>query len=281
MALDELVASQVAAAIEATTPAKMSANASIDATAIIERIGQYEAATQDLARSAALIARWGLPEHIPSLTTALTRIGDSAAEDTSGTNGWLALKWLPLFLVQYSAGVAAVSADRYDVIAAMHRTRTGRRSRYDESPFALVRGLARANSSGRDDVFRSLPDLKRRSAGASDYLLGFLKRTLPSVLSTGPEIDSDFDRFEILDAMMIMSRDTDKKRVTPPRGMFVWKAANDYGSDPLSAIEAEATLEGDLWAPTRAGLFSGKTQRFLELTARFRSEYVKRLGHEW
>lgn len=281
MALHDLVGTQIDATIEATTAAKMSVNASIDATAIAERIAQYEAATRDLTLSVALIARWGLPEHIPSLTTALTRIGDSAAEDTSGTNGWLALKWLPLFLVQYSAGVAAVSADRYDVLAAMHRTRIGKRNRYDESPFALIRGLARANSSGRDDVFRSLPDLRRRSAGASDYILGFLKRTLPSVLSTGPDIDADFDRFEILDAMMILSRDTEKKRVTPPKGMFAWKAANDYGLDPLSAIEAEASLEGELWEPTRTGLFGGSTKRFLDLTARFRSEYVKRLGHEW
>lgn len=282
MALDDLVSAHVAAVIDATTPEKMSLDAQIDAEAIAKRVAEYEAATGPLACSAALIARWGLPEHLPSLTTALSRLGDAPADDTSGTNGWLALKWLPLFLVQYSAGVAAVWADRYDVVAAMHRAPTGRRSRYEESPFALARGLARANSAGRDEVFRALPDFeRRRSAGASDYLFDFSKRTLPALLSTGADVGAAFDRFEILDTMMIMSRDTEKRRVTPGRGMFVWKAVNSPGSDPLSAVEAEAKLEGDSWAPARAGLFGGSTANFLELTARFRSEYLKRAGYEW
>lgn len=281
MALDDLISTQVAATIAATTADKMSVNAQIDAAAIVERVAQYERATADVAFSAALIARWGFPEHVPSLTAALTRLGDAAADDSGGTSGWLTLKWLPLFLVQYSAGVAAVAGDRYNIIAAMHRAPIGKRQRYEESPFALARGLARANSSGRDEVFRALPDLQRRSAGASDYLFGFVKRTLPTVLPIGPDIDATFDRFEILDAAMIMLRDTDKKRITPPRGMFARKAANDPGSDPLTVLETEAKLEGDSWAPTRAGLFGGSTAAFLELTGRFRSEYVKRLGYEW
>lgn len=281
MALDDLISGQVATTIDATTAETMSVNAKIDADAIVERVAQYEHATVALASSAALIARWGLPEHIPSLTAVLTRLGDAAADDSGGTTGWLTLKWLPLFLVQYSAGVAAVGADRYDIVAAMHRAPTGKRQRYEESPFALARGLARANSSGRDEVFRALPDLQRRSAGASDYLFGFVKRTLPTVIAMGSDIDAVFDRFEIIDAAMIMSRDTDKKRITPPRGMFARKAANDPGSDPLTAIETEARLEGDSWPPARAGLFGGSTATFLELTGRFRSEYVKRLGYEW
>jgi hypothetical protein len=131
--------------------------------------------------------------------------------------------------------------------------------------------------AGRNDPFKMLPDHARQKTPVSEYLLGYLEKPLKGVVAFRAEFEAMFDRFEVLDALTIYSRGTDEKRVWSPPGRFLWKAES-YDGGPLAQLQAEATLQGDNWAPTRAGLFGGSTARFIDLAGKYRAEYVNKVG---
>jgi hypothetical protein len=277
MALDGLVGEQVEQLLRETDRAKLPLDAQpMDGPAVLTRVNVYEAAIADLAGFVALIGRWGLPDHFPSLGRVLTHIGD-AADDATGYNAWIALNWLPFFVLHYSAGVAAVAAGRYDVLSALYAAPVGRRSQSDDPTTAVARAVARMVSAGRDEIFKLLPDLDDRKTPVSDYLLGFLERHLKTVIPFRAEFETVFDRFEVIDVLTTYSRQTDEKRVWSPPGRFIWKSES-YGGGPFSLVQTEAKLHAEGWAPTKAGLFGGSSARFIDLAEKYRAEYFNRFG---
>lgn len=277
MALDGLVAEQVEHLLGETDRTKLPLDARpIDGAAVLARVRLYEAAVADLAATVALIGRWGLPDHFPSLARVLTHLGD-AADDAAGYNGWIALNWLPFFILHYSAGVAAVAAGRYDVLNALYAAPVGRRSQSDDPTTAVARAVARMVSADRNEIFKLLSDLDRRTTPVSDYLFGFLERHLKAVIPLRVELETVFDRFEVIDTLTTYSRQANEKRVWSPPGRFIWKNES-YAGGPLSLVQAEAKLHGEGWAPTKAGLFGGSSARFIDLAEKYRAEYFNRFG---
>ena len=88
---------------------------------LLERISKYENIGNDLALISACIAYWAKPTHKAILQKILARSTDRL-ELQGGLVAWLNLRWYPLILELYCAGIAAVEGKRYDSLANIFYT---------------------------------------------------------------------------------------------------------------------------------------------------------------
>ena len=87
----------------------------------MSRIAAYEEAISNLSTMAVLMGRWCTPDQLAILEKILCRL----AEGDKGSNGtvlWLRLGWYPILSLMYSAGIAAVSAEKYTTLARILTT---------------------------------------------------------------------------------------------------------------------------------------------------------------
>ena len=241
------------------------------------RLKEYEQILEDLQRISCCIAYWGKQEHIPVLKTVLTRLTDRL-EPKSGKRVWLALRWYPMILLLYSAGISALSADNYSNLAAMLLSRVGSsRSTGASTELTLAIGDAILELA-RLEVFKQLPGHERHYVPRSEYLFKLLQPMFDDLLFLGRDYEQYFDRFEVL--LALVHADLYKieiKHVWGPIGRFGWKFKH-RDVNPLKEIVEEAERQKESWGPLKAGLFGGDYSRFSSIS----SEYVELIsGLKW
>src|SRR5690606_17778079 len=122
-------------------------------------------------------------------------------ESRGGLVAWMNLRWYPLLLVMYHAGVAALEGKNYKSLASIFYTKLGS-SDYDSSdPFFALRV---ANAAGDlVDVFKRIPDHERNYTPISEYLYKLIQPELDDMLFLGKGYEGLFDEFEILFALVV------------------------------------------------------------------------------
>jgi hypothetical protein len=111
----------------------------------------------------------------------------------------------------------------------------------------------------------------------NEYLFKLLQPLLDDILFTGRSYEGVFDEFEIILALVVADeRKQEGHDVWGPIGRFGWKYhARDGG--PLARIIEIATKQANEWAPLRAGLFGGDSERFLSVADEYK-KLVARLN---
>jgi len=243
------------------------------------RLKEYERIVDDLLHILSCIAYWGKQEHLPVLKMALTRLTDRL-EPKSGLVVWQALRWYPTMLLLYGTGISALASDRYDNLAAILLTRVGssRSTTSSTTPFTLAIGEA---TTKLHDAFKQLPGHERQYVPRSEYLFKLLQPTLDDLLFLGRDYEQDFDRFEVLLALVYADLEQEQFKgshgIWGPIGRFGWKF-HHYETNPLKDIIAEAERQKQSWGPLNVGLFGGGYTRFEKIA----SEYVKFIsGLNW
>lgn len=239
------------------------------------RLREYERIVDDLLRMLSCIAYWGKQEHLPILKMALTRLTDRL-ETQSGLTVWLALRWYPTMLLFYGAGISALASDRYDNLAAILLTGVGSsHSTTSSTPLTLAVGEA---TTKLHNVFKQLPGHERQYVPRSEYLFKLLQPTLDDLLFLGRDYEQDFDRFEVLLALVHADLSSKESHgIWGPPGRFGWKF-HHYDVNPLKNLIAEATGQKKSWGPLKAGLFGGDYTRLEKIA----SEYTTRVrGLDW
>jgi len=234
------------------------------------RLKEYEQTIEDLQRISCCLAYWGKQEHLPVLRTALTRLTDRL-EPKSGQRVWLALRWYPIILLLYSAGISALAADNYSNLATMLLTRVGS-SRSTEASTELTLSIGEAILElERIGVFKQLPGHERYYVPRSEYLFKLLQPMLDDLLFLGRDYEHYFDRLEVLLALVHADLEqVERSHIWGPIGRFGWKFRNK-DVNPLKEIIEEATKQKESWGPLKAGLFGGDYSRFSSIS----DEYVK------
>jgi len=235
------------------------------------RLKEYEQTLEDLQHISCCIAYWGKQEHLPVLRTALTRLTDRL-EPKSGQRVWLALRWYPMILLLYSAGISALSADNYSNLAAMLLTRVGS-SRFTGTSTELTLAIGDAILElERLKVFGQLPGHERHYVPRSEYLFKSLQPMFDDVLFLGRDYEQYFDWFEVFLALVHADLEqVERSHIWGPVGRFGWKFKNELGPNPLKEIIEEAKKQKESWGPLKAGLFGGDYSRFNSIS----DEYVK------
>ncbi len=234
------------------------------------RLKEYEQTIEDLQRISCCLAYWGKQEHLPVLRTALTRLTDRL-EPKSGQRIWLALRWYPMILLLYSAGISALAAEKYDNLAAMLLARVGSsHPRGASTELTLSIGEAILELE-RINAFKQLPGHERQYVPRSEYLFKLLQPMLDDLLFLGRDYEQYFDRFEVLLALVHADLEqVERSHIWGPIGRFGWKFKH-YDVNPLKDIIDEAERQKELWGPLNVGLFGGDYSRFKNIS----NEYVR------
>ncbi len=230
------------------------------------RLKEYERIVDDLLRILSCIAYWGKQEHLTMLKMALMRLTDRL-ETKSGLAVWQALRWYPTMLLFYGAGISALASDRYDNLAAILLTRVGSsRSATSSTPLTLAIGEA---TTKLHDMFKQLPGHERQYVPRSEYLFKLLQPTLDDLLFLGRNYEQDFDRFEVLLALVHADLESKESRgIWGPPGRFGWKF-HHYDVNPLKDLIADANGQKESWGPLKAGLFGGDYTRFGKIASEY------------
>jgi hypothetical protein len=266
IALHDFVIDEVKHFLSATGEDSFKTDTTFTLEELVARLARYEEATLDLSVIEACIAYWAGATHRPVLRKALARSVDRL-EATGGMTVWLSLRWYPLVLQVYCAGIAAVAAGRYDTLADLLlvdiRTPDGTRAAFRAVTDAIL-------EFSRGDVFKRLPGNERYHTPMSEYLFKLLQPRLDDALFIGRAYEDAFDEFEVLLALICaQAYEKEERSAWGPIGRFGWKQRRG-GNSPLAQVVSRAAEQGQQWPPFAAGLFGKDPEAFLNSAEAFR-----------
>jgi len=231
---------------------------------LLKRIGLYEEAMNEIKSMVTCVAHWGDKQHIKLLNQAVARICDNIKPE-SGSTTWINLKWYPVFLLVYSAGISAIAANNFDALSVIFDTKVPSSNNSNESlEIKKVLGDAAADLHS---VFKSLPGHERNYVPRSEYLLKLLQPNLDDLLFLGRDYVKMFDRFEAFFALIYADQDYHSdSQAWAPVGRFAYNYRGRGTDDVFGEIMAEAAKFQNEWPPLKAGLFLGSIDRFHEVS---------------
>lgn len=269
--LHDFAMAEVKRFLSATSEDNFNPDSKYSKEAMLERISNYETACMDLSLMSACIAYWGKKSHLPLLQKLFSRATDRLSVNR-GVVGWIHLRWYPLLIHMYCAGIAAVDAKNYDSLAAIfHAPMGGDEFRRTDIFLTSVSNAISELSSNH--TFKQIPGYENYHTTLSELLFRLLQPKLDDTLFIGKGYEKAFDEFEILFALSVADYWTEHDGyVWGPIGRFGWK---EQLADklPVKRLLDTAEREGPNWPPLKAGLFGGDRERFKSVSA----EYYKKL----
>jgi hypothetical protein len=240
------------------------------------RLACYEEASADVSILLACAAHWAKPIHKATLQKIMARSADRL-EQQGGLTVWLALRWYPLLLELYCAGIAAVDGNRFDSLATIFYTpvpTSEYHPRTDTFVGSTAKGLLDLN---RSNVLKQIPGHEKHYAPLSEYLFKILQPKLDDVLFLGKNYEQAFDTFEVFFALAVADLDLLKGgNGWGPIGRFGWKH-NAHDNGPLARVVSEGRAQKEAWDPLKAGLFGGSYERFDAVATKY-MEHISKLG---
>ena len=276
--LDDFVAFRLRNAIDALSlkcfPVQPPEAMNCTAQELEARLGRYEEAIIDLHSIVMILARWADSEQLGLLQRIFSRLGETE-KGQAGLNVWIELGWYPILSLLYSAGISALSAHRYDTLAACMQAPVYTGPRHKRDPIVVPTISALTDIV---DVFKLLPGYERNYVSRSEYFFKHFQPMLEDQLLLGRSYEPLFDQFEVLLALIFadLTAGTPIDHVWGPPGRFGWKHPRGQPS-PYNQIVNEARLAGTNWEPIRVGLFQSSPQRFEEIAVTY-GERLSRLN---
>ncbi|WP_226596184.1 caspase family protein [Marinobacter nauticus] len=241
----------------------------------LERISSYEIHSKDLSMIVACLSHWANDNQLGSLTKIVSRACDRLLESRGGLVVWINLRWYPLLLLIYHAGIAALEGKNYKSLASIFYTKLGS-SDYDDSGSFFALKVASA-AGDLVDVFKIIPDHERNYTPLSEYLYKLVQPELDDMLFLGKGYEDVFDEFEILFALVVADlKKQEDSYVWGPIGRFGWKNRR-HGISPFQKLRNEAAQYKNNWGPIKAGMFGGQYERFEEVAEHYQTEILANL----
>ena len=226
----------------------------------LDRMQKYEEIVKDLQQIVILLARWGEGEQLKILEKVFSRIAE-ADKGSSGINLWIHFCWYPIQILMYSAGVAALSAGKYDALKVILTTLI-QNSSAERKRLPIIVTVA-SNISDIHDAFKWIPGKEKNYVPRSEHLFEILEPTLEKLLFVGKSYELLFDDFEVYSALVYMGI---TGRDWRPIGRFGWKHDHGAGDNPFNRVVEEAKEVKGEWTPLQVGMFDGSLEKFLEVS---------------
>jgi len=237
----------------------------------------YEHVVKDVQSIISCIAYWGNNKHYYlMINKILVRISDNLGPQ-GGVTFYNNLRWYPLSLLLYSAGIASIASDDYLSLSYILTAKVRfHNNLYGTVPISIPIGRAKAELS---DTFKTLPGHERHYVPGSEYLYELLQPDLDDLLFLGNDYERYFNRLEIFLALVYADFEYKPEgRVWGPLGRFAWeyRRRRREGSTFIEILE-EAERQKDDWPPLKANLFSGSYERFIKIAKKFQEEVLNNL----
>jgi hypothetical protein len=228
----------------------------------------YEHVVKDVQSIISCIAYWGDNEHYQMINKIFARISDTL-KPQDGLLVDIYIRWYPLFLLLYSAGIASIAADKYLALSSILTAKIRSPDKiYGTVPISIPIGRAAVELR---DAFKTLPGHDRYYVPGSEYLYKLLQPDLDDLLFLGNDYERYFDRLEIFLALVYADFKYElEDTVCGPLGRFAWKyrKRRREGNTFIEILE-EAERQKDDWPPLKANLFSGSYERFIKIAKKF------------
>lgn len=229
------------------------------------RTATYESITLTLQAMLATGCYWGNSNLIQLWVRSLERVSNLAGP-TGGPfyQIWWELSFYPALLCLYSAGIAAVAREKYEILYALAWQPTIRRAP-NHKDISLVVVVNSEGVLGPDEgqALNDNPQQRVRTP-VSNRLFTVLRQHFSNLLLDDLEYTQGFLKFEYFISLMLYHYHRKTRPDWPPHaplGSYIWQDTHD-GSSIITQIDREFEREGSKWAPLRAGLFDGSTEVF-------------------
>ncbi len=266
--LDDFVVELLRATIADLSSDEFAASGeNLNAETFQTRLHRYEKATRDVLDTAILIARWGNAEQLAILGRVVSHLA-AMSKTEGGLVAWVCLKWYPLFLITYAAGIAALSADNPSALKPLLLTPVVNERSAREHLFVASR-VADAMDQV-EETFKLLPPHGRHYVPRSEYVFGLLKEPIERILFLGDDYERYFDEFEILNALACGDLNhAIYGRVWAQPGRFGYKFARN--GQPFDGFVADAIAAGEGWPLLKSGFFQSSAARFKDVADAYRT----------
>jgi len=222
---------------------------------LIERFKVYEDILNNLIQFFCILAHWGDVEHKSLLEKTLKRLTDNNGIE-SGTVILLNMRWYPVCVLEYIAGISAMAAERYDNLSGVMTTpvdcELGSREKRN-----IIVPLSDAMAE-LHNTFKIFPGHEKNLVPRSEYLFKLLQPQLEEILFLGQSYEPLFDRFEMF--MALVCADITESDWGPV-GRFGYKHRRS-GEKLYLNLLAEAESQKDSWPPIKSGLFRYSYEHF-------------------
>lgn len=224
------------------------------------RLQRYEKLVKPLEVLAICIAHWGEEQHLTILQKIASRATDQISPQ-AGSVTWNALRWYPILILSYSAGIAALAARRHPILYSLFTAPA-------PSPHSIGKRTTLLSSLGkaileieRTQVFKQLPGHERQYVPRSEYIYKLLQPDLEDILFLGEDYENYFDEFEVLLALAYADlRYEEGGNIWGPMGRFGWKYRHSTETpNPLLRVIERERESSEL---VRAGFFGSDMARF-------------------
>jgi hypothetical protein len=226
----------------------------------VKRVEKYEALCETLVSIFVTGCYWGDVNTGKIWTASLQRIVNPPV-NRSGLDYLLKLRRYPALLLLYSAGLAAVAAGNYDILAAvLTKPKASDQRGNNLSICSEVYPLAVMDVG----IGHLLPGLDRHHTPVSDHLLDELRGPLREFLPRDKDYQEIFDRFEYLLGLVHadLNRDEYNNGWWGPFGCFAWRGRHfNQAVDISQRLAEEIDAEGAGWPLLKSGLFGGSLEQ--------------------
>lgn len=235
----------------------------------LQRLSSYELYTKDLSVIIACIAHWANDSQLNALSKLISRSSDRLLESQGGLTIWLSLRWYPMLLLLYSAGISAIESKNYRSLYCIFYTQIGSSEYTKEENYFVQRVSNGILELTRADIFKKIPGHERHYTPISEYLFKLMQPALDDLLFLGKGYESVFDEFEILYGLVVADlRKQNDGSIWGPIGRFGWKHRGRDNSTYKKMLSDAEKLK-DKWGPIEAGMFGGSYDRFSEVAEEF------------
>jgi len=257
--LYDKIAEQLQAAVLEINEDDLSTNTRWSSEEFVNRIKKYDKITKDLRTSQMLTSYWMSEEKFPDQFFAVKKLATNNKR-LSGLTAWIALRWYPVTLLLYTAGISSVLANKYENLYQLFNLTTENPTR-QENQVSIVEGIIKVFSRFNGDPFEILFENKNLAVPRSEYLLSTLKPEFEEHFFVEDQFENVFDIFEILLSFEFAHQQAGNNpdNILTPIGRFRYKGINNSA---LNSIILEANRMGMSWAPIKAGFWGGNFERF-------------------
>lgn len=215
------------------------------------RVEQMEVICSKLVPMVATGVYWGKP----TLDGLWRRCAETLArtELRSGTSydAWSALKYYPMALVVYSAGICAMVKKRFDLLKLLLQEPVAIEKHEPPEPLASLIGSGRCLHHAAAQLLHPKLENSTYKTPGSDWMVKRLQPMLADIIGEDLDFEALFDQFEIIIALVATDLD-----YPGPVGRFGWRG------DALSRLMEEMKSQGAKHPLLSCGFFNGQVEKF-------------------
>ncbi len=275
--LDDLVNQKLREVISLLSDEKFLLHGGSSSEGFSKKLKLYEHVVKDVQSIISCTVFWGDNEHYQMINKIFARISDTI-KPQGGLVVDIYIRWYPLFLLLYSAGIASIAADKYFALSSILTAKARSPNNiYGTVPISIPIGKAAAELH---NAFKTLPGHEKYYVPRSEYLYKLLQPDLDDLLFLGNDYERHFDRLEIFLALVYVDfKYKPEDSVWGPPGRFAYKYRGRDSREGNAFLEIleEAERQKDNWPPLKANLFSGSYERFIKIAKIFQEEILNNL----